>query len=321
MLQVDTVKNSLKKELIYGCMSLGGSWDTNPLSVNDILTAEKAIEAALASEITIFDHADIYKLGKAETLFGKILHKNSSLRTKITLQSKAGIRYRELGDSSSYDLSKKYLLQQVDVILKRLQTDYLDTFLLHRPDPLLNPEEIGETFGILKKSGKVKSFGVSNMSIHQIQLIQKYCDEPLVANQIQLSLAHSLVLEAGILVNTTNTANFNGVEGLLEYAQTFDLAIQAYSPLDGGRFTGNYDLTSDDDKLTIQLVNQLAEKYNTTVQAIVLAWLFKIPGNIQPVIGTTNAERIRACKDAVNIELSRHDWYNLWVTTRDHKIP
>ena len=302
-------------------MGLGGGWDTNPLTANDILIAEGAVETALESEITIFDHADIYKLGKAETVFGKILHKKSSLRDKIILQSKAGIRYRELGDSSIYDLSKKHLLQQVDIILKRLQTDYLDIFLLHRPDPLLNPEEIAETFSVLKKSGKVKSFGVSNMSLSQIQLIQKYCDEPLVANQIQLSLGHSLILDAGILVNRVNNIDFNGVEGLLEYAQTNNLAIQAYSPLDGGRFIGNFDLTSNDDKKTIQLVNQLAEKYNTTVEAIMLAWLFKIPSNIQPVIGTTNIERIVACKDAINIELSRFDWYNLWVTVRGEKIP
>ncbi len=302
-------------------MGLGGGWDTNSLTANDILIAEKAIEAALESEITFFDHADIYKLGKAETLFGKILHKNSSLRTNITLQSKAGIQYRELGESSIYNLSKKYLLQQVDGILKRLQTDYLDIFLLHRPDPLLNSEEIGETFRILKKSGKVKNFGVSNMSLAQIQLIQKYCDEPLVANQIQLSLGHSLVLDTGILVNRVNNADFNGVEGLLEYAQTHDLAIQAYSPLDGGRFTGKFDLTSSNDKKTIQLVNQLAENYNTTVETIVLAWLFKIPGNIQPVIGTVNTERISACKDAVDLELSRVDWYNLWVTARGESIP
>jgi len=322
MLQVDTVKNSLKKELIYGCMSLGGSWDINPLSANDILTAEKAIEAALKSEITIFDHADIYKLGKAEVVFGKILQNNSSLRDKITLQSKAGIRYHEgLKESNIYDLSKVYLLQQVDAILKRLQTDYLDIFLLHRPDPLLNPEEIGETFRILKESGKVRSFGISNMSLHQIKAIQKFCDEPLVANQIQLSLGHSQMIDSGVLVNRTNNTDFNGVEGLLEYAQIHDLAIQAYSPLNGGKFTGNLDLASNEEKETTQLIGQLSEKYNTSVEAIVLAWLFKIPGRIQPVIGTKNIERIEACKGAVDLELSRVDWYNLWIMARGQKIP
>jgi len=159
------------------------------------------------------------------------------------------------------------------------------------------------------------------MSLHQIKLIQKYCDEPLIANQIQLSLGHSLVLDSGVLVNRINKIDYNGVEGLLEYAQTHDLAIQAYGSLDGGRFTGNFDLAPNKDKKTIQLVHQLAEKYHTTAASIVLSWLLKIPGTIQPVIGTTNPKRIAACKDAVTIELSRTDWYNLWISARGQRIP
>jgi len=318
----DNTKDILKKEIIYGCMGLGGDWNTNPLTTTDILTAERAIETAIESEITIFDHADIYKLGKAEILFGKILHNKPSLRDQITIQSKAGICYHiGVKKSNIYDLSKAYLLQQVDTILQRLHTDYLDIFLLHRPDPLLNPEEIGDTFSVLKKAGKVKHFGVSNMSLHQIKLIQKYCDEPLVSNQIQLSLGHSLVLDSGVLVNRINKTDFNGVEGLLEYAQVHDLAIQAYGSLDGGRFIRKLSSTSDEDKETIHLVSQLAEKYKTTGASIVLAWLLKLPGTIQPIIGTSNIERIKACKDAVKIELSRVDWYNLWIMARGQRIP
>jgi len=303
-------------------MGLGGNWDTNVSTANDLLIAEKAIKTALGTGIKIFDHADIYKLGKAETLFGKILQQQPSLREKMIIQSKAGICYHEgVKKSNIYNLSKKYLLQQVDDILSRLQTDYLDVFLLHRPDPLLNAEEIAETFTILKKAGKAKSFGVSNMSIHQIQLIQKYCEEPLVANQVQLSLSHSLLIDSGVLVNRVNATDFNGVEGMLEYAQLNKLAIQAYSPFDGGRFTGNPELASEEDKNTIDLINEIAEKYNTTSAAIVLAWLFKIPGNIQPIIGTTNPQRIKDCEHAVTIELSRTDWYNLWISARGQKIP
>ena len=303
-------------------MGLGGDWNTNPLTSKDIVKAEKAVEAALEANITYFDHADIYRLGKAETVFGKLLQNRSSLREKITLQSKAGIRLHEgVLNSSIYDLSKKYLLQQVDVILKRLQTDYLDVFMLHRPDPLMNPEEIADIFRLLKKSGKVKNFGLSNMSLHQVKFIQKYCDEPIVANQIELSLNHRLMLDTGILVNRVNDLDFNGVEGLLEYSQSNDLAIQAYSPLAGGRFTGNSTLVTNEDKDTIKLVNELAEKYTTTAASILLAWLFKIPGTIQPVIGSTNPKRILECKDAVNIELSREDWYNLWIIARGEGIP
>lgn len=311
-----------KKELIYGCMGLGGGWNNNSLGSDDFKQAENAIEAALEAGITYFDHADIYTIGKAELVFGQLLKAKPFLREKIILQSKAGIRYHEgLMNSSIYDLSKKYLLQQVDNILKRLQTDYLDVFMLHRPDPLMNPEEIADTFRNLKNSGKVKQFGVSNMTLHQIEFIQQQCDEPLVANQIQLSLGHSLLIDSGILANRVNIPDFNGVEGLLEYTQSNNLAIQAYSPLMGGRFSGNDNLASKEDKKTIDLVNQMAEKYNTTASSILLAWVMKIPGNIQPIIGTTNPQRIAECKDALTIDLSRLDWYNLWITARGEKIP
>lgn len=316
------MKMQLKKEIIYGCMGLGGNWNTDSLTSNDMIIAENAIEAAIESKITTFDHADIYKLGKAETIFGKILKNKSSLREKIILQSKAGICYHQgIKKSNIYNLSKKYLLQQVDIILKRLQTDYLDIFLLHRPDPLMNAEDIADTFRILRKSGKAKNFGVSNMSLHQIKLIQRYCDEPLVANQIQLSLGYSLIIDTGVLVNRINNVDYNGVEGMLEYIQTHDFAIQAYGSLDGGRYTGNFELATKEDKKTIQLVNQLAEKYQTTTASIVLAWLLKIPGTIQPIIGTTNPERIKACSDALSFDLTRTDWYNLWIAARSQRIP
>ena len=303
-------------------MGLGGDWTSSPLTANDLKIAKKAMEAALEIGINYFDHADIYTLGKAETVFGELLRNNSTLRDKIILQSKAGILLHEgLLNSNIYNSNKEYLMNQVDVILKRLQTDYLDVFMIHRPDPLINPEEIAETFSALKKSGKVKSFGVSNMSIHQIQLLQNYFEEPLVANQIQLSLGHSLVIDTGVLVNRVNKVDYNGVEGLLEYGQMNNLAIQAYGSLAGGRFTGNFELASAADKKTIQLVEEMAEKYQTTTAAIVLAWLFKIPGNIQPIIGTTNPQRIMACKDATTVELSRLDWYNLWITARGERIP
>ncbi|HHC79017.1 MAG TPA: aldo/keto reductase [Flavobacteriia bacterium] len=311
-----------KKELIYGCMGLGGGWNNKPLTSDDFKLAENAIEAALEIGITNFDHADIYTLGKAELVFGQVLKAKPALRDKITLQSKAGICYHKgVMNSSIYDLSKTYLLQQVDNILKRLQTDYLDVFMLHRPDALMNPEEIADAFRALKKAGKVKRFGVSNMSLHQIDFIQKQCDDPLVVNQIELSLGHSLLIDSGILVNRVNTQDFNGIEGLLEYTQSNNITIQAYSPLMGGRFTGNNNLAAKEDKKIIELINQLAEKYNTTASAVLLAWVMKIPGNIQPVIGTTNPQRIAACKDAVTIELSRLDWYNLWITARGEKIP
>jgi len=311
-----------KKELIYGCMGLGGSWDDTPISSKDIVVAEKAIETALEIGITYFDHADIYSLGKAEQVFGEVLKNNSGLRDRIMVQSKAGIcLHQGINGSSIYNASKAYLIEQAENILKRLQTDYLDVFMVHRPDPLMNPEEVADAFRILKKAGKVKKFGVSNMSMHQIATIQEYCDEPLVANQIELSLAHSLLIDAGVEVDRINKYDYTGVEGLIEYMQKHNLAIQAYSSLAGGRYTGNASLASKADTHTIVLLNQMAEKYNTTPASILLAWIFKIPGTVQPIIGTTNPERIKSCRDAAQIELSRHDWYNLWISARGERIP
>lgn len=303
-------------------MGLGGDWNANAITNEDIKKAEIAIDAALEIGITYFDHADIYTLGKAETVFGKVLQKRTSLREKILLQSKAGIRLNEgFGNSNIYNASKTYLINQVDLMLKRLQTDYLDVFMLHRPDPLIHPEEVASTFRALKETGKVKKFGLSNMSLHQINAIQNLCDEPLIANQIELSLAHSLLIDTGVLVNRTNDQDYNGVEGLLEYMQENKMAIQAYSALAGGKYTGNTKLALEKDKKTIDVLNETADKYSTTSASILLAWLFKIPGTIQPIVGTTNPDRIRACKDAIAIDLSREDWYNLWISARGENLP
>lgn len=312
----------MKKELIYGCMGLGGDWDDNPPSKEDYKLAEQAIEAALGIGISHFDHADIYKLGKSERVFGEVLKTNPGLRDKIKLQSKAGICYHNgIEMSNIYNLSKPYLLKQVDGILKRLHTDYLDVFLLHRPDPLMNASEIAETFYDLKQQGKVKAFGVSNMSVAQIQLLQNYIQEPLEANQVQLSLGHALMIDSGVLVNRVNTVDYNGVDGMLEYAQLNRLTIQAWGAMDGGRFSGNFELATNEDKRTIQLVRELAEKYDATPSSLVLAWLFMIPGHIQPVIGTTNIERIRECERATTLELSKDDWYDMWIAARGQRIP
>lgn len=311
-----------KKQLIYGCMNLGGGWDTNAITNNDIIEAEKAIETAVVNGITFFDHADIYKIGKSEQVFGKLLAQNSALRTKIIIQTKAGIRYHEGKlNSSIYDFSKAYLIQQVEKSLKQLHTDYLDVFMLHRPDILINPEELAETFSELKTSGKVNHFAVSNMSTPQIKHMQSYLDEPLLANQIQLSLGHTMLLDAEVSVNRYDKIVNTGVEDLLQYAQKQQMTIQVWGSLDNGRFTGNTFKQQEGDEKVIDFVQLLSEKYNVSKEAIVLAWLFKIPANIQPVIGTTNTKRIEACAQALTLELSREDWYNLWILKRDTKLP
>lgn len=302
-------------------MGLGGSWDTNPLSKADQKKANEVIETAISVGITHFDHADIYTFGKAEKAFGQFISNNQTIRENLFIQSKTGIElYAGPLQSSRYNLSKNYIVTHVDQILNRLSTEYLDALLLHRPDPLTSMEELADTLNILKESGKVKAFGVSNMSTAQIQLLQSYLDEPLISNQIKLSLAHSIFLDLEIWVNRTESPNEAGLSGLLAYSQKHNFNIQAYSPLAQGLYSKTSN-QSEKDKKTSQLIEELAEKYNTTLTGILLAWLWKIPANITPIIGTTNLGRIQDCVDALKINLSREDWYALWITAQGCKLP
>ena len=311
------------KCLIYGCMRLGGGWNSVPVSSDDENKARAAIDAALEIGIDTFDHADIYTFGKAEEVFGRVLKNDPGLREKIILQSKTGIHLGQgPKNANTYNFSKEYLLHQVSLIVKRLQTDYLDVLLLHRPDSLMNAAEIAETFFALKKQGLVKEFGVSNMSIHQIQLLQTYWTEPFAANQVQLSLGHSLALDIGVSVNTRMIPYDSGMQGMIEYCQLHDMAIQAWSPLDRGLYTDNaHETRTDTERDTARLVAHCAEQHGVTPSAIVLAWLFMIPGTVQPIIGTSDPERIRACKGAATVRLSREEWYQLWITARGENLP
>lgn len=311
------------RSLIYGCMGLGGGWNTTPITKADERNAEEAIEAAMEIGISIFDHADIYAYGKAEEVFGRILKHKPRLRNRIVLQSKVGI-CRGLGPNGAniYNLSKNYIIEAVEGILSRLQTEYLDVLLLHRPDALMHAEEIAAAFSQLKQQGKVNHFGVSNMSVRQVSNIQLYCDEYMVANQLQLSLGHTLLLDVGVSVNTRLVSVDSGLQGMLEYCQEKSMAIQAYSSLDKGLYTETpLDKLTPSQQETSTMVAALAHKYNTTSASIVLAWLMMIPGTIQPIIGTTKPSRILACKDALSIKLTREEWYSLWILARGEKLP
>ncbi len=309
--------------LIYGCMGLGGGWNQNPISADDEKTATDAIHKALEIGITTFDHADIYTFGKAEEVFGRVLQHNPTLRGSITLQSKAGISLaNKPNTANTYNLSKDYLLGQVHAILKRLQTEYLDVLLLHRPDVLMDGNEIAEAFRYLKERGLVKHFGVSNMSVAQMQYIQHYVDNPLVANQIQLSLGHTLALDASVSVNTRLVQNDSGTQGLLEYCRMHNITIQAWGALDKGLYTETplHELSGNTLE-TARIVRSLAEKYNISPSSIVLAWLLGLPGAVQPIIGTTQPSRIQACKDASRVTLAREEWYGLWISARGTALP
>lgn len=309
--------------LVLGCMGLGGGWSKDPISAEHITQAHCAVDTALSVGISMFDHADIYAFGKAETVFGKVLKDKPGLREKILLQSKCGIRFPEdNGTPARYDFSASYIINSVEGILRRLSTDYLDVLMLHRPDALMDADEVADAFRLLKTSGKVRHFGVSNMSAGQIRLLQSRYETPLVANQLEMSLQKTGWLETGVHVNQTAASNDIFPEGTLEFCQMENIQLQAWGSLAQGIYSGTATgQQSETVQKTAALVKQLAEIKDTSTEAIVLAWLMKHPASIQPVIGTTSPARIHACSDAVNVTLSRDEWYSLYVSSRGIPLP
>jgi predicted oxidoreductase len=309
--------------LVLGCMGFGGDWDNSPITSEQVLLAEKAVNAALEAGITMFDHADIYTRGKAETIFGKVLQSKPELREKIVIQSKCGIRFQDEMGPGRYDFSKQHILSSVDGILSRLGIEYLDILLLHRPDPLMEPEEVGEAIRLLEESGKVRSFGVSNMNVGQMKLIHTYSGIPLVVNQLEMSLGKLDWLDQGVHVNQAAGMESHFAEGLIEHCMRKEIQLQAWSPLARGIFTGSGAFSTEHEKVTAELVDKMASEKETTKEAIVLGWLMRHPARIQPIIGTTNSERILNCRDAVNQaeNMTREEWYSLYVSARGKRLP
>ncbi|MBE3555103.1 MAG: aldo/keto reductase [Thermicanus sp.] len=310
--------------LVLGCMSFGGEWNRNQITEEDILQGERAVDAALSIGISMFDHANIYTRGKAEETFGRVLKRKPGLREKIVIQSKCGIRFAEGSVPGRYDFSKEHILKEVDGSLQRLGIEYLDVLLLHRPDPLMDPEEVAEALGKLKSSGKVRYFGVSNMNAAQIRFLQQALPDRIAVNQLELSLARLDFLDEGVHVNQKAGTTVHFSEGLLEHCQMEKIQIQAWGPLAQGRFSGS-PLTDEPENIrkTADLVQQMASDKETTPEAIVLGWLMKHPAMIQPVIGTANPDRIVACKDAEKQSqlMTREEWYTLYVSSRGKALP
>jgi predicted oxidoreductase len=309
------------ERLLYGCMGLGGSWDTTPYGAGDIDAAQAAVEAALDSGITVFDHADIYRHGKAEAVFGEVLARAPGLRERIVLQTKCGVALADGESPGIYDLRGASIVRRVEESLGRLRTDVLDVLLLHRPDPLADPEDIAEALTSLHRQGLVRRFGVSNMSAAQISLLQSCLGLPLVANQLEMSLHRRDWLEAGVVVNTPEAAANGFPLGTLEHCRTHGVRLQAWGALAQGRFTGRQETASE--QATAQLVAALAEAKGTTPETVLLWWLQRHPARIAPVIGSARPERVRACADAARREpeLTHEEWYGLWITARGAALP
>lgn len=275
------------------------------------------IDAGLEAGINFLDTADIYAGGKSEEILGTVFKENSALREKVFLQSKCGIRIDK--DFTWFDFSKDYILQAVDASLQRLQTDYLDCLLLHRPDALMQPEEIAEAFTKLHDAGKVKNFGVSNFNPMMMVRLKEVLDFPIVANQVQLSIAHTPMIDAGFQVNMHWDGAFMKDGGILEYCAMNDIVIQSWSSLQYGYFEGVFLGAEKYQKLN-EVIDKIAEKYNVTNTAVALAWILKYPAKMQAVIGTTKISRIKDAAKATDFELTKKDWYELYLAA-GNKLP
>ncbi|KEY47176.1 aldo/keto reductase [Streptococcus equinus] len=270
---------------------------------------EELIESALAVGINAFDIADCYGHGECERILGEVLKRRPDLREKMWIQSKCGIR---MEDFTYFDFSKEHILEAVDGILERLGVDYIDSLLLHRPDALMEPEEIAEAFDILKAQGKVIDFGVSNQNPMMMELIKKDVKQPLVANQLQLSAAFTPSFDAGFHVNMKQDAGIVRDSSIFEYCRLNDVVIQAWSVLQFDYFGGVF-LGSEKYPELNRVLERLAEKYQVTTSAIAIAWVLRYPAQMQAVIGTTKSERVAQAAKAADIVLTRKEWYEIYL--------
>ncbi|WP_027086978.1 aldo/keto reductase [Cohnella panacarvi] len=269
--------------------------------------AERFVKTSLELGANFFDHADLYGAGKCEEIFADAIQMSPSVRDRMILQSKCGIR----PDKGMFDFSKEHILASVDGILKRLRTDYLDVLLLHRPDALVEPEEVAEAFDQLERSGKVRHFGVSNLNPMQIQLLKKYVKQPIVANQLQLSITNATMISQGFNVNMENAAAVNRDGSVLDFCRLHDITIQPWSPFQYGFFEGVF-LGNEKFPELNKKIDEVAANYGVSNTTIAIAWLLRHPANMQPVTGTMNLERLADCVKAAEIKLTREEWYGIF---------
>lgn len=277
--------------------------------------ADSFVKGAVELGADFFDHADIYGGGGCEELFGNVLKDNPGMREKILIQSKAGIVPGKM-----YDNSKEYLVNAVDGILKRLHTEYLDVFLIHRPDALADPEDTAEGLESLVRSGKVRYFGVSNHRTERLALLDGYLKEhQVMVNQLQFSLAHASMIQSGMEANMLTDGALDRDGGLLDYCRLHRITIQTWSPFQYGFFKGSFIDSPEYPKLNRVLL-ELAEKYNTTKTAVASAWILCHPAKMQLISGSTRLERLKEICYGTEINLTREEWYRLYLAA-GHMLP
>lgn len=300
MKKIELGKSGLQvPNIAVGCMRINGIEEQK---------AEQFVDKALELGANFFDHADIYGAGVCEEIFAKAVHMTTSVREKMILQSKCGIK-----PGVMFDFSKDHILSSVDGILKRLKTDYLDILLLHRPDALVEPEEVAEAFDQLEQSGKVRYFGVSNQKPMQIRLLQKFVKQPIIANQLQLSVTNANMISNGLEVNMLTDKAIDRDGSILDFCRLEDITIQPWSPYQYGFFEGVF-LDNDKFPKLNEIINRIAIKYQVTNTTIAMAWLLRHPAKMQPVTGTMNVERLEEICKASELYLSKEEWYEIYLS-------
>ena len=297
-------------------LNIGGKIKASEISLGMMRISGKSLKeiaelvnTALENGINFFDHADIYGGGKCEEMFAEAVGMNPSVREKFIIQTKCGIR------GGFFDFSKEHILNSVDASLKRLKTDYLDVLLLHRPDTLMEPEEVAEAFNILKTSGKVKYFGMSNQKPYQIELLQKYlnsADISIIINQLQFSVTNTGMIDSGLNVNMQNANSVNHDGDVLEYCRLKDITIQPWSPFMYGFFEGVFLGNVEKYAKLNETIDKYAAQYNVTNSAMAIAWILRHPAKMQPIVGSTNKTRVAEVCKASDVNLTRQEWYDIY---------
>ncbi|MGQ8366147.1 aldo/keto reductase [Glaciecola sp. 1036] len=307
-------------QLIYGGMNLGGGWKSNPITKDDEKLTQQLLETCLENGINILDLADIYTFGKAEEVVGRVLKKSPDLLDELVIQSKLGLKLTPVHPVKQYDFSAQWVSKALDDILSRLGMAKLDVLFLHRPDPLMDVKELADTLNKAYDDDKFGYLAVSNMHAGQLAYIQSNVTMPIIANQLEMSLLKADFIEDGITVNMQENCSQGFPRGTLEFCAQQNIQLQSWGSMAQGQFN---DIHHDDANIaaTSKLVAELAEKYQVTPNAIVLAWLMRHPANIQPVVGTLKPERIIEIAQSTKITLEREEWFKLYETRRGQELP
>lgn len=279
-----------------GCMRMGGL---------DEKSVDAVMDTALENGIDFFDHADIYGGGNCEKVFGDYLKRHRNARENLIIQTKCAIH------DGQYDFSKEHILNSVDGSLLRLGVDYIDVLLLHRPDTLMEPEEVAEAFDALERAGKVRSFGVSNQNMMQMELLKTAVKQPLIINQLQFSVTEAGMVTSGMNVNMKNADSVMHDGSFLEYSRIKNITVQAWSPFQFGFFKGNFVDNPEFPELNEKL-GEIGDKYGLTKTGVAAAWILRHPANMQLIAGTMNPVHLAEICKGADVALTRSEWYGIY---------